>query len=48
MIERLRDVFRHRTQSGDLYECRDCGTTLDHAVAHCPACRSDEIACYEL
>ncbi len=31
-----------------VYECRNCGTTLDTEATTCPDCESDEVAMYEL
>jgi rubrerythrin len=31
-----------------VYECRNCGTTLDGREADCPACGSTATACYEV
>jgi hypothetical protein len=31
-----------------LYECRQCGTTVDDATAECDACGSEEIASYAI
>lgn len=31
-----------------LYECRRCGTTVDHDADRCPVCDGEEIACYNL
>jgi len=31
-----------------VYECRNCGTTLDEQQDTCPACGVDDIARYDL
>lgn len=31
-----------------VYECRSCGTTVDHEDATCPYCSLSRIVCYEL
>ena len=33
---------------GTLYECRDCGATVDADVTECPECGLTEIASYTL
>jgi len=46
VIDRLRDLFG----GGDslLYECRNCGTTLDDEVEECPSCGKRGIARYTI
>lgn len=41
----LRHLFTRQTV---LFECRNCGETLERDVAACPGCGSAEIAEYEL
>ena len=45
---RLLELIRRAGDSdgGMLYECRDCGATIDPDVDECPECGSVEIACY--
>lgn len=31
-----------------IYECRNCGMTLDEHQDTCPACGADDIACYDI
>lgn len=37
-----------RSNQHVLYECRACGTTVEHEIKACPACGSSEIARYDL
>lgn len=43
MIRTIQQLFTDAT----LYECRNCGTTLESDENACPACDSEEIAEYE-
>lgn len=44
----LASYLRHLlTSETVLYECRNCGETLDDDRADCPACGANEIAEYE-
>jgi len=50
----MQSVVLHRVRAliGDvptsLYECRNCGKTLEDDVEGCPACGATEIAHYDL
>jgi rubrerythrin len=41
----LRHVFSSETV---LYECRNCGTTLEEDSEECPECSATEVATYQL
>lgn len=41
----LRHLF---TEDTVLYECRNCGETVDEDRSRCPACGAEEIAEYQL
>jgi rubrerythrin len=40
----LRHVFGTETV---LYECRNCGTTLEEAIEECPECGAADVARYQ-
>lgn len=42
---RLRQLFSSPTV---VYECHNCGTTLDDEQTECPDCGSIDTACYDL
>lgn len=44
LIEAVGSVLPWRQRPQTVYECRQCGTTLDDAVEACPNCGSDGIA----
>ncbi|SFL32421.1 hypothetical protein SAMN04487950_3356 [Halogranum rubrum] len=45
----LRALLRHVFGSEDiLYECRNCGTTLEEDTEQCPECGATDIATYQL
>jgi len=46
MIERLRSLFRLRQTV--VYECRQCGRTVDGDTGRCPVCGTESIARYHL
>jgi rubrerythrin len=44
----LTKLLRHVFDSGTvLYECRNCGTTLEAAQEQCPECGAEDIATYQ-
>jgi rubrerythrin len=46
---KLTTLFRHAFGSeAVLYECRNCGTTLNEETEHCPACGAADVATYQL
>lgn len=48
IIQTLKHVADRTRPAQDFFECRRCGTTVDGPGDTCPACGSDEIACYQL
>ena len=36
------------TPDATVYECRNCGTTLDVEAESCPNCEPEAINCYDL
>lgn len=44
MVTKLRRLV---DDDGELYECRNCGTTVSNDRDECPTCGSTEIAHYE-
>lgn len=45
----IRTLLRYVTPSDSpLYECRECGTTLEEESERCHACDSTEIARYDI
>jgi rubrerythrin len=48
MIRVLKQVSPFSTDSEELFECRQCGTSLDEGQESCPECGCQDIACYEL
>jgi len=45
----LEEVKRFlRPSDSVLYECRNCGKTLEEEAEECPSCGSEEISKYEL
>lgn len=47
IVNGVKRVFR-RDRDQVIYECRRCGTTVDHDTDHCPACGSAGIARYDI
>lgn len=45
VLERVRRLFAEGTV---VYECRDCGTTLDPHADDCEACGSADVARYAI
>jgi rubrerythrin len=45
LVQRLRHWF---ADDPVVYECRNCGTTLDGHHETCPACDTDDVARYDL
>lgn len=45
LLDHVRQWFDTSTV---IYECRNCGTTLDDREAECPACGSTATARYEM
>ncbi|MFC4440177.1 MULTISPECIES: hypothetical protein [Natrialbaceae] len=43
----LTTVRRWLSDDDVIYECRDCGTTLESVQRVCPSCGSSEIAEYD-
>lgn len=48
IIQTLKHVTDRTRPRQSFFECRHCGTTVDGPDDTCPACGSDEIACYQL
>lgn len=48
MLDTVRRALVRPLNRRTRYECRDCGTTVRHANAECPACESTDIASYDL
>ena len=44
MIETVKTILFRGDGSGIVYECRQCGTTVDSEDDVCPDCGSEEIA----
>lgn len=44
-VQRLRHWLADESH---LYECRDCGTTLEASRDTCPVCGSDDVVSYEI
>lgn len=45
----LRALLRHVFSSDTvLYECRNCGTTLEEDTEACPECGASDVAAYQL
>jgi rubrerythrin len=44
LLARVRGLVRDDT----IYECRQCGTTLEADLEECPVCGSGEIVSYDL
>lgn len=45
----IRTVLRRlRATTTVLYECRNCGTSIEDDRETCPACGADEVAEYDL
>lgn len=44
LVSRVRSWL---ADDGVVYECRNCGTTLDAPEDGCPACGAEEIVRYE-
>lgn len=47
IISQLREFLDTGTESV-VYECRDCGTSVDGEVESCPNCESDRIVTHRL
>lgn len=45
MLERVRRLL---ADGNDIYECRNCGTTLGPHAEDCEMCGSADIACYTI
>jgi len=48
VLRTLKRAFSSRADATEIAECRRCGETLGPDATECPACESDEIACYRL
>jgi rubrerythrin len=48
MSRLVRRVRSWLADDGVVYECRNCGTTLDADADECPACDGDKVVCYEI
>ena len=46
MLRRLLQRFRTGTEV--VYECRNCGTTVEDVDSDCPSCEGNEIATYQI
>lgn len=47
VVEGLKRLVR-RDSGRVVYECRHCGTTVEHGTDRCPTCGAAEIARYEI
>jgi rubrerythrin len=48
-MQSIPTLVRHLLSPDDaLYECRNCGRTVDTAAEPCPNCGADEIAEYHV
>lgn len=45
LVQRLRHWLADESV---VYECRNCGTTLDDNHDTCPTCGGDDVVCYTL
>jgi rubrerythrin len=51
MTAAIVDGLKHLARRGrkqTIYECRRCGTSVDHTTDRCPVCGCAEIARYDL
>jgi rubrerythrin len=48
MIASLKRVLHRGTPATEIWECRDCGTSVEGAAGGCPICDSGEIAFYRI
>lgn len=45
---RLGWLFGLEIDEPAVFECRHCGTNVEHTDSHCPTCGSDGIAIYDV
>jgi len=48
MLRVLKQVAGFSSGTEQLFECRQCGTSLDKGEESCPECGSSELAEYQL
>lgn len=48
MAPLIRRARQWLSQDTTIYECRNCGLTVDAETESCPSCGSETISCYEL
>lgn len=48
MIETIKGLVIGRASARPVYECRQCGTSVEKEVEVCPACSSESIVHYEI
>lgn len=48
MIDTIKSLVIGRATQYPVYECRNCGTSVEKEVDTCPACSSESIVYYEI
>lgn len=48
MINTIKSLVIGQASAHPVYECRQCGTSVDPGVEVCPSCSSESIVHYEI